>query len=396
MVFGRSGKHRKFADPRELEAKSDAEGLANLLGTSKDPQTREEAATSLGRVGGLRATVALRAALEDHETAVRIRAVDALGIIEGPRATDALMEALRGSDREVRGAALQALVTKGDIRVLPVLLEMASDPRNLLRRAAITALGGFRDPKAVEVLLDAVVEPERAVSDLAAAALGKVGGRQAVKRLLRVRSPAAIRALGRIGHPSAVDGLVQSLGSVRNEVLRVAAAEALMAIHRAHPTLRLDVLARTGGDLQQLASCGDARAAAPLCGWLFAADPNDRVLACRGLAKLGDSSFLSTLETALSDPVPEVCRAAAEAMEALEPDRSWDPLSETIVHHMGRIEQLTASAGNVDDLLASIDFLARLGATLALPTLHGLEEHPEWSVREAAEQAIKTLARARR
>ncbi len=396
MAFGRGGKKRKGADPAQLEAIEDSEGLAHLLGTARDAPTRRLAAASLGRLGGLRATVALKAALNDHDTEVRIEAVDALGNIEGPRAVDALLEALRGADRDVRGAALAQLVRLGDVRVLPVLVEMAGDPRHLLRRAAITALGGFKDPRAVEVLLQAVVEPDRSVSDLAAGALGKVGGRPAVKRLLRVRSPAAMRALGRIGHPSAADGLIQTLGNVRNEVLRVAAADALFAVHRAHPGLRLDVLASTGGDLGALAACGDARAAVPLCGWLFAADAGDRIVACRGLAKLGDSGLLSTIEAALCDPVPEVCRAAADAIQAIDPERSWDPLSETILQHVSRIEELRAADGPADELLASIDFLARLGASLALPTLHGLEDHPDWSVRRATAHAIKALSADRR
>lgn len=361
------------------------------MGTSPEADVRQKAAESLGRVGGLRATVALRAALEDRDTAVRIEAVVALGTIKGARAVDALLEALKGADRDVRGAALQALIALGDDQVLPVLIEMVRNPRHPLRRTAVTALGGFRQRQSVETLLVAVGDNDRTFADLAATALGRVGGHSAVEPLLRLRSPSSMRALGRIGHPSAADGLIQTLGNVRNEVLRAAAADALLALHRGRPNLRLDVLANTGGDVRLLAASGDPRASAPLCGWLFAPDPNDRIAACQGLAQLGDSSFLSTLESALSDRVPEVCRAAAEAMKALDPDRSWDPLSETIVYHMGRIAMLGDEDGDVDELLASIDFLARLGATLALPTLHSLEEHCEWSVRQAAKDALARI-----
>ena len=390
-MFGRIGKPKAMADPAGLEAAGDSEGLAHLLGTADDPGARKAAAAGLGRIGGVRATVALRAALADIDTSVRIEAVNALGAIRGPRAADALLDALRGADRDVRGAALSHLAELGDPRVLPTLIEMAQNPRSPLRRAAISALGGFKDSAAIDTLLAAAIDRDGVVSDLACTALGRVGGRQAVKTLLRVRTPSAARALGRIGHPSAVDGLIQTLGNVRSEVLRASAASALQAIHQSHPDLRLDAMARTGGEVRQLAACGDPRAAAPLCSWLFAPDPTDRVLACRGLALLGDSSILSLLQEQLKDPQPEVCRAASEAIQALDPQDGWDPLSETIVQHMTRIEQLGSDPGAVDDLVASVHFLGRLGATLALPTLHGLEAHPDWNVRNAVAEALKAI-----
>jgi len=76
------------------------------LGTSSEADVRQKAAESLGRVGGLRATVALRSALEDRDTAVRIEAVVALGTIKGARAVDALIEARR------RGVVVLVLLDK--------------------------------------------------------------------------------------------------------------------------------------------------------------------------------------------------------------------------------------------------------------------------------------------
>jgi HEAT repeat protein len=201
-----------------------------------------------------------------------------------------------------------------------------------------------------------------------------------------------MRALGLIAHPSAVAGLIQTLGNVRKDVLRAGAADALLEIHEAHPSLHLEALAQTRGEVRQLSACGDQRAATPLCGWLFAPDPTDRILATRGLARLGDSSVLDLLEETLKDNVPEVCRAAAAAMQVLDPDRDWDPLVATVVQHMTHIEEASGDVDRIDDLLASIDFLGRLKATLALPTLHGLEEHPEWAVREAATQALEAIS----
>lgn len=365
------------------------------MGTADDPDTRRGAAAALGRIGGLRATTALKAALRDIDLAVRMEAVEALGAVGGPRAADALLEALESADLDIRGLALQQLVKSREPRVLPVLVTMAKNPRSRLRRAAVTALGAFREPTAVGVLYEALGDSDRGLSDLAAGALGKIGGVHAVGRLLRVRSAASMRALGRIGHPSAMEGLVQALGHVRDASVRAGAAQALRELDRAHPGLHLGGLAATEGEVELLASCSDPRAVAPLCGWLFATAPSDRITAARGLARLGDSSIAGILQELLRDPVPEVCLAAADALRAIAPDRDWDPLSETIVFHMGRISELGSNSAATDDLLASIDFLTRLGATLALPTLHGLEGHPDFSVRNAVQHALRSLGGTR-
>lgn len=390
-VFGRSGSWRKV-HPRDLEQAGDANGLADVLTSSAPTATRVAAAEALSRLGGLESTLALAGGLQDDTPEVREASADALADIGGPRAMDALLGVLDSRDPVLKGLALRHLVTAQETRVVPRLVEIVLSPGNPMRRAAIGALGGFPGPESRRALLMAIQDPTPQVADMAALALGKLGGAEAISHLLRLRSPPALRALGTIGHPAAVDGLLQTLGNPRDSSVRAAAADALMALDRRHPRLQLHSIATTAGEVEALARCGDVRAAVPLCRWLFAPDATDRARACMGLARLGDRSVVSTLEALISDPVPEVCRAAADAILELDPERDRDPLGETIAAHLDRIERLAPAPRTSDDLLASIDFLARLGATYALPTMRGLEHHPDPTVRRAATLAVRSLA----
>jgi HEAT repeat protein len=101
----------------------------------------------------------------------------------------------------------------------------------------------------------------------------------------------AIRALGRIAHPSVVDVLIPALADPQWSV-RARAAVSLGAM-------------------------GDNRALAPLSSLAASDVTTDRVAAMRAIGEIGDESALPLLEHGLRDPKREVTHAALWGLSRL-------------------------------------------------------------------------------
>ena len=152
-------------------------------------------------------------------------------------------EALGGAlgdigDQDPRERVLELLPQQDDVLINldPVDLPSTTDMVRLGRRATPAILNGLvnsmspevrsacaavltatRDPRGIEPLIDALDDPSDGVRFLALQALGTVESRQATPRLLELlRKPGtpayvrneAVRTLGRIGDPKAVDPLL--------------------------------------------------------------------------------------------------------------------------------------------------------------------------------------------
>lgn len=106
--------------------------------------------------------------------------------------------------------------------------------------SALDALGTVGGPKAVAALQDALAREEKSSGTLAfrsAKALGQAGGAAALAALLsasgdpeRQRRHSAVLALGRIGGPEAVRKLVEVVGKDDDRLVRAAAADSLHQI----------------------------------------------------------------------------------------------------------------------------------------------------------------------
>ena len=270
-----------------LLASRNFNGLINALGHGKGWFVRKAAAEALGRLGDIRAIPPLTAALQDEDKDVRLAAADALDALHwrpdkdevgahywisrkkisrcseiGAPAVLPLIRVLAEHNQDECVAAAEALGKIGDIRAIPPLiavlresgwgfignaatealsrmgsagteplLPLVNDPVTDIRLAAVRALGGIGDPLAVDRLCSALHDSNRDVRQAAAAALGKIGP-PAVGSLIsalpdRYAAAYAARALGRIGDARAVPALVAALNDTHYEV-RAAAVEALV------------------------------------------------------------------------------------------------------------------------------------------------------------------------
>ncbi len=182
----------------------------------RDDLVKLHAIHSLGQIGSPLAVPDLINQLNHHSQQIRAEAAWALGQIRSPLAIAPLAERLTDSDLGVHSQAAQALKNIGSA-ALPALTAMLHSHSSHSRSMAIRTLAQMGYEQAVKDIAQVLFsDPFPYVRSDAAQALGEIGGEQAVYYLSHalkdgdrtVRS-AVIRALKRIGSPSAQDILRQ-------------------------------------------------------------------------------------------------------------------------------------------------------------------------------------------
>ncbi|MBH0200829.1 MAG: HEAT repeat domain-containing protein [Nitrospira sp.] len=314
-----------------------ADAVTEQIAALKDQDwaIRGEAAGLLGTFKDPRAVAPLVSLLRDQDRSVREAAIDALRSIGAP-AVEAVGTCLTAPDLSIQESASAILAAIADERVLAPLITALHNSDWIVRMHAAKALGRIRNAEAVEPLIPLLHDKVKAVREEAAAALaaigdaaissllkalqhedwlvrlhaveslGKAHSKQAVEPLLSVlfndRDSAvredAVRALGEIGDPQAVDYLFTAM---REPGLRTVAVEALGRIgdRRAVPVL-IDVVTGTSPPevTRPVAGCGDH--------W------NEEAItqgaAARALGMIGDERAIPSLIAALE---PTFTRAEA-------------------------------------------------------------------------------------
>jgi len=228
----------------KMKASKNVQGLIKALGYQKDCNVRIAAAQALGEIGAPRAVGPLIAALKDENGYVRKAAAEALVEIDA-LAVEPLIAALKGEKGYVRIAAAKALGEIGDSRAVEPLIFAVHKDR-YVREAATTAMGKIGDPRAVESLIAVLKTGDMQVRKAAAEALDKIGwlpdegvngvvywiAKKEWDRCVhkdRYVREAAVKALGEIGDPRAVEPLISALKDNEWSV-QTAAAEALVKI----------------------------------------------------------------------------------------------------------------------------------------------------------------------
>ncbi len=218
---------------------------------------RTEAARALSTAKTAMAVEELTAALDDPSLHVREEAVIALGEIGDPRAVDALIAHLADHASGIVADTAEALGRIGDSRATPALVGLLRNAERREQVAAARALGRIRDPQALAALMSEVAqrEPHRDsdVADWCVSAMGSIGHPAAVQVLVdclgdesRSLRMAAARAIGDIGDSSAAEALISRLDSEQDPavVSHLAVALAMVGAAHAMPAL-LGALERT-------------------------------------------------------------------------------------------------------------------------------------------------------
>ena len=179
-------------------------------------------------------TATLRAALQDPDADVRVRAATLLG----KEGHEVLLGVARGEGAEDATTA-RAVAALGDSLSLAELTELLRNAlrtrRSLAAKACLEALGRLGGPHAVQALGKVLLVEGDALGATAAAALAATGDATAEAPLLRAlgRGPAEVKraaaaALGRVGTRDAVQPLREA---ERDGALRSTARQAIAEIH---------------------------------------------------------------------------------------------------------------------------------------------------------------------
>jgi HEAT repeat protein len=190
-----------------------------------NPDLRQTAALSLGKIASAEAASSLILSLRDADPSVRQYSAWALGNL-GKRASSeaasALIVLLDDPVSTVADAAAQAIGSIGaEPEAVTHLLTILREGSDQARRAAIAVLGVLESPLAYNGLLSALADHDADLRQGAVAALGELGDRRAIPGIearLRLDSSGGVRteAAYRLG-------IMSDEGSL--PILRAAAAE---------------------------------------------------------------------------------------------------------------------------------------------------------------------------
>lgn len=342
---------------RNLKGKSWGEKLARLLEDQAE-EVRWRAAYALFRLADPGAVSTLQAALQDRSARVRMQAARALGALRAGGAADALKTLARADDdwrvRVNATAALGQIDLPGAGFIFPQDVPLA-DSNLHVQLTALRALGNAAERArqtgrvAVSDSLASffAVQLRRAddrdkkghdwhITAAAAYGLAQARGRDAVGDLLPLTSAAekyvraeVARALGATGAAEALP-LLEKLSTDADNLVRIAALEALPKIAAQNRELPIYLNALSGGDevltaiaAQNLAADSAGRgqhALAIMAAYRRLQPPIESECAqmiFAALAACGNREAQSLLEEALQTPDKVIARAAAEALQKL-------------------------------------------------------------------------------
>jgi len=216
-------------DPDEIVRGNAALALAGLHGTGvseklkallKDPVEfpRAMAASALGILQERSAVEDVLPLLNDADASVRSHAAKALGMIKDEIAREGLLEKLSDSSEEVRVSALKALKHIGGESLAPDVARLLDDTSERVRLETLDALKAIDPGFAFDHITRAMGDKDPEIRLNATRLLGTSRDRRSVGPLqLGLKDPEAMvrrsaaDALGMIGDPSSVDGLIASI-----------------------------------------------------------------------------------------------------------------------------------------------------------------------------------------
>ena len=301
------------------------EGVAPLVPLLKDeePEVRQMAAFAMGLIGAVSARDPLVDALNDPAPMVQGSAAEALGLIGAADAAEAIGrlaaqivrsgvvtpppgdedDGRRDTPTSTLRLCLYALVR---LKAYPQLASAVLDERGQPRVRwwpVAYALQRSEDPRALQALLTLAKESHPYTRAFAVKGLATLKDRAALPVLMPLLSSGerfvlveTIRALGRVGDPSAAAPLLR--------IIRDA---------RADPQMRLEAATAIGG-------IRDPEAFDPLTDLVFEASPALRAAALRSLAAIDQQNFILLLSSLDPDKDWSVRATLATILSGLPPE----------------------------------------------------------------------------
>ena len=187
--------------------------------------------------------------LKDESEGARRAAVEVLNVVGDESSVKYLLKAIRDADWWVRSRAADALGKIGGPQVIGAALQLVSDKDDEVRRTAIEILNQTKDERALAHLIEATKDSDWWVSERAVDALGEMGNKKAVPRLMEMLKtnpksvPTVVRALGKIGDPTATAGVMGALDRSETDIrIEGMSALARLADDRSVDAVRAKIL----------------------------------------------------------------------------------------------------------------------------------------------------------
>ena len=171
--------------------------------------------------------------LQDDSEYIRRAAVEVLNEVGDPRAIEDLLNAMRDKDWWVKVRAADALGSIGGPKVVEAVLKLINNEDEFLRRTAVEILNSIKDERAINYLINALQDEDWWVRERAADALANLGDKKAVPALVAMlqkqdeSATIAIKALGELGAPEAIDPLIECLRATADDSIKKETMKAL-------------------------------------------------------------------------------------------------------------------------------------------------------------------------
>ena len=402
----------KIGDRRAFEA------LLGMLDHT-DGAVRQAVIAAINSLGHPEMAARALRLLNDPNPHVRESAVKIAGYFGYAECTDLLLERCRDTDENVRRAAIEHIPYLDDDRVVPILIEAMENAPPRVRAAAAGAFAQVERDPALLYLLGALNDSDSWVRYFAARSIGHHRYMESLDALTEVAKTdgasyvriAAVDSLGKIAGLRAVAALTSFIESSDLDLAR-AALKSLGQID--HPdalqplleALRSPVAALRLEAIQALGVRGGQEAIKSLQ-WAAAADSEPEVAqaAIDALAQLATAESIAalvnlTVETTLREAsVNALARLGAQKIELIGNGlkHTQSSVRRAVADALGRMKHPVASemlSNALDDedasvRLAAVNALAHIGnRSVERKLLALMRTDPDTVVRRAAQKAL--------
>jgi HEAT repeat protein len=269
---------------------------------SSDPEMQTGAIAIVREIPGPEVTKALAQELPNLGAIAQVQLLSALADRGDVLALPAVVEAGKSQDESVRIASLRAIGQLGNAASVPVLAERAATSKGAEQKAARESLYRLRGAEVDAAILQSLPSATAKVKVELVGAIGERNIGNSVETLLKAARDEdrkvrveSLKVLKVIGKPEDLPAMVNLLLEIQGDADRTEAEKTIAVVaHKIEDKTR--------------------QAAAVLAVLPNVKDNPNRASLLRVLGRIGDSSSLPTLRTALGNREPEIQDAAIRAL----------------------------------------------------------------------------------